>query len=188
MGTRRALACKLHLGEQLRSQSLHPGRGAGGSLLRPASQLLPVAQHVHQRAHEILCELEGYNFTINDISTRTGDLCPISKGKGFYLSHANCNGHNVGKDHVTEVLIHFPNDPLGWSGFAEAFVPQLGDPGFPKGGHLPDASTSGLIAPSPPLTDAETTGMAALVLGASLPFGLRVPSQGHLWRKSSSGS
>lgn len=85
MGPRRALACKLHLGEQLSSQSLHPGRAAGSSLLRPASHLLPVAQHVHQRAHEVLCELEGYNFTISDISTRTGDLGPISKGKGFNL-------------------------------------------------------------------------------------------------------
>lgn len=67
MGTRRALACKLHLGEQPRNQSLHPGRGAGSALLRPASQLLPVAQHVHQRADEILCKLEGYNFAMNDI-------------------------------------------------------------------------------------------------------------------------
>lgn len=121
MGTRRALACKLHLGEQLHSQSLHPGRGAGSTLLRPASQLLPVAQHVHQRADEILCKLEGYNFTMNDISTRTSDLRPISKGVCF-ISLMPTAMATLGENHVNWVVIHFPNDPSAGLALSTGYV------------------------------------------------------------------
>lgn len=81
---RRALACKLHLGEQLSSQLLHPGRGAWAFLLSPASQLLSVVQHVHYRANQILCKLEDHNFTINNVSTVTNDLHHINKEKGVF--------------------------------------------------------------------------------------------------------
>jgi len=48
---------KVHLGEELGGQHLHPGGGPRAALLGPASQLLSVVEHVNHRANQILCKL-----------------------------------------------------------------------------------------------------------------------------------